>query len=36
MIDNYIQNHKPSMETVGFSITKVEDNNFKVGTYTKG
>ena len=36
VIDNYIQNHKPSMETVGFSITKVEDNNFKVGTYTKG
>ena len=36
MIDNYIQNHKPSMETVGFSITKVKDNNFKVGTYTKG
>ena len=36
IIDNYIQHHNPDMESVAFSITKIEDNNFKVGIFTKG
>ena len=36
IIDNYIQNHKPDMESVAFSVTKIEDNNFKVGIFNKG
>ena len=35
LIDNYIQEHKPNMEEIGFSITKLEESNFKVGTFTK-
>ena len=36
IIDNYIQEHNPDMETVAFSVTKIEDNNFKVGIFNKG
>ena len=36
IIDNYIQHHNPDMESVGFSITKIEENNFKVGIFNKG
>ena len=35
VLDKYIQNHNPDMETVGFSITKIDDNNHKVGIFNK-